>query len=99
LALPLQVPVGSVQLAETLVYVPVVAAYPDQFVLSAWWRMPPRAFGTAAALIASLPLPSAPLPAQSHTPAHPSAPSASLLGAPGQPERHETLDPVRALTQ
>jgi len=40
LALPLQVPVGSVQLAETLVYVPVVAAYPDQFVLSAWWRMP-----------------------------------------------------------
>jgi len=30
LALPLQVPVGSVQLAETLVYVPVVAAYPDQ---------------------------------------------------------------------
>ena len=49
MALPLQVPVGSVQLAETLVYVPVVAAYPDQFVLSAWWRMPPRAFGTAEA--------------------------------------------------
>jgi hypothetical protein len=43
------VPVGSVQLAETLVYVPVVAAYPDQFVLSAWWRRPPRAFGTAEA--------------------------------------------------
>ena len=49
MALPLQVPVGSVQLAETLVYVPVVPAYPDQFVLSAWWRMPPRAFGTAPA--------------------------------------------------
>ena len=49
MALPLQVPVGSVQLAETLVYVPVVAAYPDQFVLSAWCRMPPRAFGTAPA--------------------------------------------------
>ena len=49
MALPLQVPVGSVQLAETLVYVPVVPAYPDQFVLSAWWRMPPRAFGTAEA--------------------------------------------------
>src|SRR5262249_40794952 len=38
-----------VRLREPLVYVPVVAAYPDQFVLSAWWRMPPRAFGTAAA--------------------------------------------------